>query len=108
MLWTTHRRLTKEICIKLRLSNSSIEAKNLIDGVLAPDKWKDYPHHYGRIKSIQQYLLESRRLFLNDEILKGYYHLGIAFHYIQDAYTSFVWHDIFASSCIRRDLPLML
>jgi hypothetical protein len=57
----------------------------MIDGVLAPDKWKNYPDHYGRIKSIQQNLLESRRSFLNSDNIKGYYYLGVAFHYIQDA-----------------------
>jgi len=70
-----------------------MEAKRLIDGVLAPDKWKDYPHHRGKSETIQQHLLESRRLFLINDMSNCYYHLGVAFHYIQDAYTSFVWNS---------------
>lgn len=65
----------------------------MVEGVLAPDKWRDYPHHHGKSKIIRQSLLDARRLFLSNDIPNASYRLGVAFHYIQDAQTSFVWRS---------------
>jgi hypothetical protein len=91
MLWKTHKRIILTISEELNLSSATTD--RLIDGVIAPDRWKDYPHHHGKTRTIQEKLLEARQLFLRDEELIGYYNLGVAFHYIQDAYTSFVWNS---------------
>lgn len=91
MLWVTHKRIILEICKEFQLSN--VETNRFIEGVIAPDKWKDYPHHHSKSRTIRDRLLKARGLFLHDDVLNAYYHLGVAFHYIQDAYTSFVWRS---------------
>ncbi len=68
-------------------------ANRMVEGVLAPNKWGDYPHHHDKSETIRQSLLEARKLFLNNNIPAASYHLGVAFHYIQDAHTSFVWRS---------------
>jgi len=88
MLWKTHIRISKEVLYRLRLPLSSEEASRLKDGVVAPDKWGDYPHHYGKSAMIRKYLMESRRFYLQNDLPSAYYNLGIALHYIQDAYTT--------------------
>ena len=91
MLWKTHKHIIFAISEELDLSN--VKADRLIEGVLAPDKWKDYSHHHGRPYTIQERLLKARQLFLNDDELNRHYHLEVAFHNIHDAYTSFVWRS---------------
>ena len=93
MLWKTHIRICKEVLNELRLNTSAIEASRLRDGVVEPDKWEDWPHHFGKSDEIRKYLLESRRLFLHNNLPDAYYSLGIALHYIQDAYTSVKHYD---------------
>ena len=88
MLWKTHIRLSYKVFDKLGISLSSQEEKNLKDGVIAPDKWKDYPHHYGTSQKIRKYLTEARRNYLQNNLSRAYFNLGVALHYIQDGYTS--------------------
>lgn len=88
MLWQTHIRIANEVLRKLGMPKSSIEASNLREGSIAPDKWKDYPHHHGKSGSIKKHLLDARRLFLNGDSAKAYFCLGVALHYVQDSYTS--------------------
>ena len=88
MLWKTHLRISNEVLHKLGISLSSPQAKNLKEGVIEPDKWRDYPHHYGKSKRIQECLLSARDAYLQDDLLTAYYNLGVSLHYIQDAYTS--------------------
>ncbi len=89
MLWKTHLRITKEVMRKLRVSLSFAENSFLQEGVIAPDKWKNYPHHHGKSNEIKHHLVTARCLFLNGDLLNAYYNLGVALHYIQDSYTSF-------------------
>ena len=88
MLWRTHIRIANEVLRKLGMSTSSVEANRLRDGVVAPDKWKDYPHHYGKSRSIQKHIIEARKFFLKGDLPNAFFSLGVVLHYIHDAYTS--------------------
>ena len=88
MLWKTHVRITFEVIGRLGILPSSEETERLREGVLIPDKWGDYPHHYGKSLAIRENLLTSRMYFLKDDLFNAYHYLGIALHYIQDSYTS--------------------
>jgi hypothetical protein len=89
MLWKTHRRITEEVMRKLRIPLTSGEISALKEGVIAPDKWKNYPHHHGKSNAIKQHLVTARYLFLQGDLLNAYFNLGVALYYIQDSYTSF-------------------
>jgi len=67
---------------------SSVEADQLRKGVLIPDRWGDYPHHYSKSNAIKRYILEARSSFLTGDLLNAYFCLGVALHYVQDSYTS--------------------
>ena len=88
MLWRTHIRIATEVLHNLGISKSSIEADRLREGSVTPDKWKDYPHHYGKSGSIQKHVKEARRFFLKDDLSNAYFSLGVVLHYIHDSYTS--------------------
>jgi len=88
MLWKTHIRIANEVLRKLGIPKSSIEADRLREGSVTPDKWKDYPHHYGKSGSIREHILEARKFFLRGDLSKAYFDLGVVLHYIQDFYTS--------------------
>ena len=88
MLWKTHIRIAYKILSKLGLPNSTSEANQLREGSIAPDKWKDYPHHHWKSESIRTHILVARKFFLSNNLSKAYFHLGVALHYIQDSFTS--------------------
>lgn len=88
MLWKTHIRLANEILYELGVSKSSVEAERFRKGSVAPDKWGDYPHHYGKEGEIRRYLLEARRAYLKGDMPSALFSLGVAFHGVQDSYTS--------------------
>lgn len=86
MLWKTHRRIAQRIAGGLKLS--SREASQLEKGSVEPDRWKDYPHHHGKERQIRKNIIETRRLFLNDEKLESLFRFGVALHYIQDRWVT--------------------
>ena len=88
MLWKTHIRIANKILNKLGLPTLSSEANQLREGSITPDKWKDYPHHHSKSKSIKKYVLEARKSFLLGDLSSAYFQLGVVLHYIQDSYTS--------------------
>lgn len=88
MLWRTHIRMANEILYRRGVSKSSFEVTHFREGVIAPDKWRDFPHHHGKERSIEKHIMKARGFFLNNELAKTYFHLGVALHYIQDSYTS--------------------
>jgi len=88
MLWKTHIRIANEILFRLRLPKSSPEANQLREGSIAPDKWKNYPHHEGKSEEIKNRLLTSRKHYLKNNLNKAYFELGVALHYIQDGFTT--------------------
>jgi len=88
MLWETHIRISNEVLHRLGITLSSVEEDQLRKGVLIPDRWRDYPHHYGKSNAIKRYILEARSFFLTGDLLNAYFCLGVALHYVQDSYTS--------------------
>ena len=88
MLWKTHIRIANEILFRLGLPKSSLQANQLREGSIAPDKWKDYPHHEGKSDDIKRRLLNSRRFYLKNNLSKAYFDLGVALHYTQDGFTT--------------------
>jgi len=89
MLWKTHVRIGFEVLNRLGISLSPEVAQKFKDGIIAPDKWKNYPHHHGKSEDIELYLMKSRGYFLKNDMPNALFHLGVALHYIQDSYTSF-------------------
>ncbi len=71
----------------VRLTNE--EYDKLEEGVIAPDKWRDYPHHYGKSEKIKEYLNKARACYLQNDLPSAYFNLGVALHYIQDSYTTY-------------------
>jgi hypothetical protein len=88
MLWKTHLRISFEVMRILNISLSDEVAQSFKNGILAPDHWKDYPHHHGKSEKIKAHLMKSRGCFLQDDFPNAFYNLGVALHYIQDSYTS--------------------
>lgn len=88
MLWKTHFRISFEVLRRLGISLSNEVAQSFKNGILKPDQWKDYPHHYGKSENIKEHLMKSRGYFLQDDLPNAFFHLGVALHYIQDSYTS--------------------
>jgi hypothetical protein len=88
MLWKTHIRISFEVLRRLGISLSDEVYQSFKSGILAPDQWKDYPHHYGKSENIKEHLMKSRGYFLQDDFPNTFFHLGVALHYIQDSYTS--------------------
>ena len=89
MLWKTHLRISFEVLRRLDISLTPQVSQSFEDGIVAPDKWKDFPHHHGKMEKIKQYLMKSRGYFLQDDFPNTFFHLGVALHYIQDSHTSF-------------------
>ena len=89
MLWKTHLRISYEVLRKLDIFLTPQVSQGFKDGIVAPDKWKDFPHHYGKTEQIKHHLMKSRGYFLHDDFLNAFFHLGVALHYIQDSHTSF-------------------
>jgi len=89
MQWKTHLRISFEVLRRLGISLTSEVSQRFRDGIVAPDQWRDYPHHHGKSEQIKQYLTNSRGYFLQDDFPNAFYNLGIALHYIQDSHTSF-------------------
>ena len=85
MKWETHRRIARDISIELGLNSE--EASILREASILPDKWRDYPHHTGTSDRIVNYIVEARRNYLQGDTKKAVHQLGIALHYIADAYT---------------------
>ena len=89
MLWKTHKRITKEVMKSLDIYLTREELSTLMEAAITPDKWQDWPHHYGKTDKIMEYVVKARKSFLQDTKLLTYYNLGIALHYIQDSYTTY-------------------
>jgi len=68
MLWKTHIRICNWICEDLGLPPGP--SKIIKDSVIVPDKWKDYPHHHGKGRTIRKYVLEARKAFLTNDYQK--------------------------------------
>ncbi|MDH5694820.1 MAG: hypothetical protein OEZ47_17110 [Gammaproteobacteria bacterium] len=58
------------------------------EGIIAPDKWKDFPHHHGKEKERKKHIMKARGFFLKYDLSMACFHLGVALHYVQDSYVS--------------------
>lgn len=90
MLWKTHIRIGNEVLRRLGISLSNEVYNRFKEGIIAPDNWKDYPHHYGKSGVISSSLVCARQWCLRGDLPNAYYYLGVALHYIQDSYTSVI------------------
>jgi hypothetical protein len=88
MLWKTHIRISREVLRRLGIYLAPEVFQSFTNGIVAPDKWQDFPHHYGKSEKIKENLLTSRGYFLRDDLRNAFFYLGVALHYIQDSYTS--------------------
>jgi len=88
MLWRTHIRIAYKILDRLGIPKSSPEAASLREGIITPDKWKDFPHHHDKESDIEEHIMKARGFFLDNDLEKACFHLGVALHYVQDSYTS--------------------
>jgi hypothetical protein len=88
MLWKTHIRISIEVLRRLGVFLPPDVFDSFKNGIIAPDKWRDFPHHYGKSEQIKANLLKARKYYLINDQRNAYFHLGVAFHYIQDSYTS--------------------
>ena len=88
MLWKTHIRISREVLRRLGIYLSPEIFQSFTNGIVAPDKWEDFPHHYGKSENIKANLLKSRGYFLRDDLRNAFFYLGVALHYIQDSHTS--------------------
>lgn len=85
MHWRTHLSIAKWIGRTLKLDRETI--LKLADGSIAPDKWKDYPHHNVSVSNRKIYLriTRARRFFLKNDN-RCFFELGAALHYIADKF----------------------
>jgi hypothetical protein len=88
MLWKTHIRISREVLRRLGIYLAPEVFQSFTNGIVAPDKWQDFPHHYGKSEKIKENLITSRGYFLRDDLRNAFFYLGVALHYIQDSYTS--------------------
>jgi hypothetical protein len=93
MLWKTHIAISNQVLKQLGIHLSYENYERYKAGVIAPDQWNDYPHHHGKSIAIINNLMAARQSFLQDRLPETFYFLGVAFHYIQDAYTSVVPYE---------------
>ena len=77
--------MASELGIKL----DSEECAFLRGGSVEPDKWKDFPHHFGVDGKLENYITKSRRYFIEGNQNAHLECLGIVFHYIADKWTLF-------------------
>lgn len=88
MLWKTHIRISIEVLRRMGVFLPRDIFDSFRNGVVAPDKWQDFPHHYGKSEQIKANLLKAREYYLENDQKNAYFYLGVALHYIQDSYTS--------------------
>jgi hypothetical protein len=88
MLWKTHIAISTETLRRVGINLSRETYERYKAGVIAPDQWQDYPHHHGKSNEIANNLMFARQSYLKNNMTESFYYLGVAFHYIQDAYTS--------------------
>lgn len=94
MRWATHIRISNEVMGRLDILLNKRERDALREGVIAPDKMHEiaphqYPHHYGKAEVIARYINSARAKYIQGDLLRAYFDLGIVLHYIQDSYTSY-------------------
>jgi hypothetical protein len=95
MQWRTHNRISNEALRRLGITLSDEVYESFREGIVQPDKERGRydSHHHGRSAEIMDNLVKARRYFLQDDLPYAFFHLGVALHYVQDAYTSVISYD---------------
>ena len=85
MKWHTHKKIVQNIGARLGFKQDEI--KLLEKGAIAPDRWRDYPHHSKELSLEKAYKfgLVARKLFLRNK-KASFFYAGIVTHYIADAF----------------------
>jgi len=89
----THIKLANKVASKIGINIFSEEAAHLRGGSVAPDDWKDFPHHYGKESAIRSRIVNSRKALLEGKKEVACSHLGVAFHYLADKWTLMTGSD---------------
>jgi hypothetical protein len=83
-----HISIARAIFRKLNLSRDY--EKIFIRAIVEPDNWRRrnprYKHHYLQYNTILENIKQARRAYMNGNISTCLWHLGIALHFIQDAF----------------------
>ena len=87
MLMSTHLKIAELIGEELEISSKKLISR-LKKGSCEPDRWKDFPHHYGKDREIRRHIVEARNLFLHGAEDDAFFQLGVALHYVQDAWVT--------------------
>ncbi|MFC1803118.1 hypothetical protein ACFL0D_04025 [Thermoproteota archaeon] len=88
MKWKAHTRTAENVLGVFKALHFNKYEKELINGIIYPDNEdKEKNHYFGREQTIINNinLAREKRLLYDTRI--SFFHLGIAFHYIQDAWT---------------------
>jgi len=83
-----HAKIARALFRELRLPSEYGGA--LIKGITAPDRWRrrmpKSKHHYLQGHIIFDRVMDARSFYLKGDLQSCLYNLGIALHFIQDAY----------------------
>jgi hypothetical protein len=87
MLQKTHIRIAKALFRKLNLPREY--EKIFVEAIIEPDNWRRNPrfkHHYFQYSIVLDKIKEARRAYITGDISTSLRCLGIALHFIQDAF----------------------
>jgi hypothetical protein len=88
MKWKAHTRTAEKVLSIFEALHFKKYEKELINGIIVPDNQDKETNHYtSREKTIINHLTIAREKRLQYDTRSSFFHLGVAFHYIQDAWT---------------------
>lgn len=88
MKWKAHTRTAEKVLGVFKALHFNKYEKELINGIISPDNEDTEKNHYiGREQTIIDNINLAREKRLLYDTRSCFFHLGVAFHYIQDAWT---------------------
>jgi len=84
MKWKAHTRTAEKILEHFDALHFQKYEKDLINGIIQPDNEDPKDHYSGREPTILQHIRLARDNRLQYDTAGCFFHLGVAFHYIQD------------------------
>ena len=84
MKWEAHTRTAGKILEHFDALHFQKYEKELINGIISPDNEDTTNHYHGREETILQHIRIARDKRLQYDTSGCFFHLGVAFHYIQD------------------------
>lgn len=88
MRWKAHTRTAQKVLEVFGAMHFNKYEQDLINGVVSPDNEDDKNHYEGREKTVLEYAIRARDKRLKYDTPASFFLLGVAFHYIQDMWTS--------------------